>query len=78
MTYVERIIDAFGGVRPMASAIGAGPSTVLSWKVRGSIPDRQKERIWAKAKEQGLPLTARDFVPFDDADAQEVPSRGAA
>jgi hypothetical protein len=65
MSYVDQIIEAFGGIRPMASAIGKRPSTVQSWKVRRSIPDEQKVHIWEKAQECGVVLRPEQFVPFE-------------
>tara|TARA_R100000306_G_C4324116_1_gene116727 strand:- start:191 stop:472 length:282 start_codon:yes stop_codon:yes gene_type:complete len=72
MTYVNHIIEAFGGVRPMAAAIGKEPSTVQSWKVRGSIPDAQKTLIWEKAREQGVTLAPAHFLPFDVAASDDA------
>lgn len=63
MTYVDRIVETFGGVRPMAAAIGRKPSTVMSWKVRGSIPDAHKLTVLAAAQQQGLPISKGDFFP---------------
>jgi len=63
MTYVDKIVGVFGGVRPMAAAIGRNPSTVMSWKVRGSIPDQHKPGVLASATELGLDLTPDDFFP---------------
>ena len=63
MTYVAKIIDKFGGIRPMASAIGKPVSTVQSWKVRGSIPDRAKPDILACARTSGVELSPADFFP---------------
>ena len=71
MSYVDKIIQTFGGVRPMAAAVGRKTSTVHSWKVRGSIPDDQKSHVWDRAQEAGLPLAPEDFVPFEH-------TRGAA
>ena len=40
----DQVVDAFGGVRPMATALGVPASTVQGWKERGAIPKaRQKE-----------------------------------
>lgn len=63
MTYVVRIIDRFGGIRPMAAALGKPVSTVQSWKVRGSIPDPSKPEVLAKARELKLDLRPEDFFP---------------
>lgn len=65
MTYVANIVDAFGGVRPLAAAIGKPVSTVMSWKVRGSIPDDQKPDVLAAAKLRNIPLEPADFFPTD-------------
>ena len=42
------VIDALGGYRRLASAIGVPPTTVSAWKSRGSIPAHQ----WSKLVEQ--------------------------
>jgi hypothetical protein len=63
MTYVSKIIDTFGGTRPMARALGKSPSTVQSWKDRGSIPDDEKPVVLAKAVSLGLTLGPADFFP---------------
>ena len=63
MTYVDQIVEAFGGVRPMARRLGKSPSTVGSWKDRGTIPDAEKPEVLAAAQEDGLPLTPADFFP---------------
>ncbi len=71
MTYVHKIIDAFGGVRPMAARLGLPPTTVSSWKARGTIPDRQKPMVLAAARIDGYELGPADFFPspFSDEDA---------
>ena len=35
---VDRVIDALGGTNGVAEALGLNPSTVSSWRARGSIP----------------------------------------
>jgi hypothetical protein len=67
MSYVSRIIDRFGGIRPMAAVIGRPVSTVQSWKVRGSIPDQIKPDILLHAKAKGIELDPADFFPTSDA-----------
>lgn len=63
MSYVDTIIETFGGVRPMARAIDKPVSTVQSWKLRGSIPDPSKTEILAYAEKQNIPLRPEDFFP---------------
>jgi len=72
MSYVDQIVAAFGGVRPMAKAARCPVSTVQSWKSRGSIPDDRKSDIWAAAKEVGVNLTVEHFVPFEMGSAPEA------
>lgn len=35
---VDQIIDALGGTGKVADALGLSPSTISSWRARGSIP----------------------------------------
>lgn len=63
MSYVTNIIDAFGGLRPMARALNKPVSTVQSWKVRGSIPDQIKLEIMDEARKRDIPLTPAHFFP---------------
>jgi hypothetical protein len=65
MTYADKIILAFGGVRALARRLGRAPSTVGSWADRGSIPDDDKAAILAIALQDGVPLSAEDFFPFE-------------
>lgn len=78
MSYVDRIIIAFGGVRPMAASIGKPVSTVHSWKVRGSIPDAAKPDVLSRALKMGLPLTREHFFPDTPTPATEGGSDDAA
>lgn len=63
MSYVSKIISAFGGVRPMARACGRPVSTVQSWKDRGSIPDDHKPDVLLCATQKGILLGPEDFFP---------------
>lgn len=63
MSHIAHIIERFGGVRPMAAALGKPKSTVHSWLVRGSVPDRAKSEIVAKSAELGLGVQLTDFYP---------------
>ena len=62
--YVDRIVEAFGGVRVMARAVGKPKSTVGSWADRGSIPDEHKSEVLQAAQGLGLDIGPADFFPF--------------
>ena len=56
------IIARFGGVRPLAEALGhAHPTTVQAWKRRKVIPVRQIPAVIAAAQARGLALGPEDF-----------------
>jgi len=63
MGHISQIIEKFGGVRPMAAALGKPKSTVHSWLVRGSVPDDAKAEIIAKSDELGFGVELADFYP---------------
>ena len=53
---VQEVIQAFGGLRPLAKALGVAVSTVQGWKERDSIPAARHEEILKAAVEQSLVL----------------------
>lgn len=63
MSYVDHIVQRFGGLRRMASQINRPVSTVQSWKARGSIPDGVKPSILNRARELGIDLRPEHFFP---------------
>ena len=65
----ERIIDSFGGIRPMAAKIGAPPSTVKSWHKNQSIPRWWHKAIIDAAVDHRLPVSI-DEVSTVRPDAQ--------
>lgn len=65
----ERIIAAFGGIRPMAKALGIAVTTVQGWKERGAIPLKRAAEIREAAARAGIDL---------DAALAEAPPRDAA
>lgn len=65
MTYAAKLIDRLGGARTLARLIDKSPSTVASWKARGTIPDEFKQVIWIAANKAGVALSASDLLPFD-------------
>ena len=54
----ERIIAAFGGIRPMAKALGIAVTTVQGWKERGAIPLKRMAEIRESASRAGIDLEA--------------------
>ena len=51
---VARLIEAFGGLRPMAAALGASVSTVQGWKERGRIPPARAPKVREAAARQSV------------------------
>lgn len=58
-TPAQAIIDLFGGLRPLAAAIGTTASTVQHWKATGRIPSWRHPQIEAAASARGLVLPPR-------------------
>ncbi|HRI76852.1 MAG TPA: uroporphyrinogen-III synthase [Alphaproteobacteria bacterium] len=54
----DPIIDAFGGLRPLANRLGITASTVQGWKKRGIIPDTRVEAIYTAAEEDNIDINA--------------------
>ena len=52
----DPVIDAFGGLRPLANRLGITASTVQGWKKRGIIPDTRVEAIYAAAEEDNIDI----------------------
>lgn len=52
----DPVIDAFGGLRPLANRLGITASTVQGWKKRGIIPDTRVEAIYAAAAEDNIDI----------------------
>lgn len=50
----NRVIAAFGGIRPLANRLGITASTVQGWKKRGFIPKARAEAVLMAAKEGGI------------------------
>jgi hypothetical protein len=50
------IIEAFGGIRPMAKHLGLAVSTVQGWKERSAIPANRHDEIRAAARNHGIAI----------------------
>ncbi len=53
----EKIIERFGGIRPMATKIGVPVTTVQGWKKRDAIPENRLQDILAAANQNGIDLS---------------------
>lgn len=51
-----RIIEAFGGIRPMAKKLGVAVTTVQGWKERNAIPVQRLDQIREAAKRENIDL----------------------
>lgn len=65
----SEVIEAFGGVRPLAEAIGVDPKRAIHWPKRG-IPAKYWPRVEEVAAKHGVtiagrPVTARALVPVE-------------
>jgi hypothetical protein len=70
MSYVDGIIQRFGGSRALARALARPPSTVDSWRARGTIPDAAKPQIVAAGRLLGIDLNPADFFPVADTESK--------
>lgn len=52
----------FGGIRPMARAVGEAPSNVAAWKRVGRIPAEKQPHVLEIGQALGLPITAEHVV----------------
>ena len=59
------IIDRFGGIRPMATKLGAPVTTVQGWKKRGLIPQARHADILAAARREGIALDSSELAATD-------------
>lgn len=50
----EPVINAFGGLRPLANRLGLTPSTVQGWRERGVIPESRADSIFDAARADGI------------------------
>ncbi len=56
MGIIQGIIDAFGGLRPMARKLGVTHQIVYDWRKRGVIPGKRQKQVSALADELGIGL----------------------
>ena len=75
------IIEAFGGIRPMAKHLDLAVSTVQGWKERHAIPANRHDQIRAAARKNGIdidPAVLRASAPAEGTAAQPQVIEGKA
>lgn len=69
MTPAAYVIEKFGGIRPLARAIGRDPSSVQLWKIPhtrggggGAIPSKAQTAIIAASRKLGIQIDPAKLV----------------
>ena len=66
MSQAEKIIAKFGGVRPLARALGHNnPSTVQGWTRRGYVPAWHQRAVLQAAQREQVDLKPEHFFEFE-------------
>jgi len=68
------LIEAFGGIRPMAHKLDVPVSTVQGWKQRNAIPDNRMDDIHAAAAAHNVDLSGIETSTASPAGAGPEPS----
>lgn len=63
MSYVDKIVSAFGSIAALSEKSGKPYSTCKSWKDRGSIPDEHKPAVLKAALNHNIAIGPEDFFP---------------
>lgn len=56
------VIQKFGGIRPLARAMGEWPNNVQRWKDNGFIPSDRHLKVMEIAKEKGIEITPDQLI----------------
>lgn len=75
-TAVERIIERFGGIRPMAHKLDIPVTTVQGWKKRGAIPLNRHPDLRSAAEKHGIALDEAELdaaTPSEERPAGTTP-----
>lgn len=69
MNDAGRVIEAFGGIRPMAKKLGVAVTTIQGWKERNAIPVQRLDQIREAARREGIDLGVVDSAPAEKKDS---------
>ncbi|MDB5396572.1 MAG: hypothetical protein JWM91_4078 [Rhodospirillales bacterium] len=72
-----RVIDSFGGIRPMATKLSVPVTTVQGWKKRGIIPQGRHADILAAANREGIALDPAELAATDTGVGTRTDTRAA-
>ena len=61
MSYVDAIIERFGGRDRMAFLVGCKSARIRGWQQRGEIPPARQREVLAAARQAGIRLDPADF-----------------
>jgi DNA-binding transcriptional MerR regulator len=64
----ERLIQRFGGIRPMANKLEVPVTTVQGWKKRGAIPATRLNDLRLAAQRHGIPLEEAELEAVSRSD----------
>jgi len=70
----ERLIQRFGGIRPMANKLEVPVTTVQGWKKRGAIPATRLADLRAAAQRHGIPLDEAELEAVGGLDERPAPA----
>ena len=68
----EDVIEAFGGIRPMAKKMDVAVTTVQGWKKRNTIPAARYDQVLKAAKEHDVDLSDLLTVANENVKVSEV------
>lgn len=74
------IIERFGGIRPMASKVGAPVTTVQGWKKRDVIPGTRRDDVMKAANENNIDLgdLLSDAPQEETASSEQAPASASS
>ena len=62
MKAIELVLKEFGGVRPLARALGVSHTTVSGWHLRSAIPRKMQKPILLMARKYKKKISAEDLI----------------
>ena len=73
----QKVIQTFGGIRPMANKLGVAVSTVQGWRERNSIPANRHDEILSVAKRAGIKIDVGVLRASDEFSPKPPPPESA-